>query len=120
MRLLDQRGLGRLGCLLWLLVFSGIVYFGLPVGSAYFRYWQLLDEMKTQAQFAPSLDDVTIQGRLIQMVDDLDLPNAARRFTIQRYASPRQIVIRTRFSVTITYPFYSFPLHFSPEVVEPL
>jgi len=53
----DRRGASSLGCLFSLLVFVGALYYGVNIGELFFRYYRLLDEMQSQAQLAPSLDD---------------------------------------------------------------
>ena len=55
----DRRGASSLGCLFSLLVFVGALYYGVNIGELFFRYYRLLDEMQSQAQLAPSLDDGT-------------------------------------------------------------
>ncbi len=117
---LGRRGLSRLGCLFWILILSAVTYFGVGVGTVYFRYYRLLDEMKTQAQFAPSLTDDTIRRRLLRKVDDLGLPPEARAFTIRRSARPREIRIYTSYQETIELPFFTRIQTFEPDVRERL
>ena len=115
----DERGGTRTGCLFLVLVVVAVVYFGLPIGGMYIRYYRMENEMKTQARFAPSIDDGAIQRRLLQTVDDLGLPlEARRRLRIRRTRRPRQIVISTSWEETIVLPFYTRVQRFAPEVRE--
>src|SRR5256885_13229677 len=60
----SRRGASSAGCLVSLLVLVGALYYGVNIGELFFRYYRLLDEMQTQAQLAPSLDDGTIRRRI--------------------------------------------------------
>ena len=115
----DERGATRTGCLFLVLVVVAVVYFGLPIGGMYIRYYRMENEMHTQARFAPSIDNGTIQRRLLQTVDALGLPlEASRRLRIVRTRRPREIVISTSWEETIVLPFYTRVQTFAPEVRE--
>ena len=115
----DERGATRTGCLFLVLVVVAVVYFGLPIGGMYIRYYRMENEMRTQARFAPSIDNGTIQRRLLQTIDDLGLPlEARRRLRIVRTSRPREIVISVSWEETIILPFYTRVQRFAPEVRE--
>jgi hypothetical protein len=112
--------MGRTGCLLWMLFLVAGAYFGVEIGTVYLRYFRLVDEMRTQAQFAPSLTDETIRRRLLRKVEELGLPSEARSFTIRRSVRPREIRIFTSYEETVEFPFFTRTLTFDPEVRERL
>jgi hypothetical protein len=117
----NRRGVGRTGCLVWLLVIAAVAYFAVEVGTVYFRYWRLLDEMKTQAQFAPSLTDETIRRRILTKIEELQLPAEARRgLVIRRTVRPREIRIFTTYQETVELPFFTRVLTLNPDVRERL
>ena len=115
-RLLGRRGGSRRGCLVFLLVVVATAYFGIPVAAVGLRYYRFENEMKTQARFAPSIDDGTIQRRLLQKISELGLPDEARRIRIIRTMRPREIRIFTSWEETIELPFYTRVITLSPEV----
>jgi hypothetical protein len=115
-----RRGASRAGCLLALLLVAVVVYYGVEVGGVYLKYWQLVDEMRTQARFAANLDDTTIRSRLQAKAEELDLPASARRFVIRRRARPPEIQISTSYEVTVSLPFTLYTLRFRPEARAPL
>ncbi len=117
-RVLGERGVTRTGCLFSILLLMAMTYFGLPVAGMYVRFYRMKNEMQTQARFAPSIDDGTIQRRLLQTIDDLGLPVAARRLRIRRSARPREIIISTSWEETIILPFYTRVQRFAPQVRE--
>ncbi len=114
----DERGATRTGCLFSVLVTVAVFYFGIPIGGMYIRYYRLQNEMQTQARFAPSIDDGTIQRRLLQTIDQLGLPLEARRVRIRRTTRPREIIISTSWEESIVLPFYTRVQRFAPEVRE--
>jgi hypothetical protein len=112
----ERRGKTRIGCLLSLLVFAVVVYYGVGVGGVYLQYWRLLDDMHSQANYAPNIDDATILRRLRSTVEELKLPPEARNITIRRTTRPREIVIRTEYKRALRLPFYQLVVTFKPEV----
>ena len=119
-RPLGRRGIGRTGCLLWVLVFVAAGYFGVEIGTIYIRKWRMEDEIKTQAAFAPSLTDDTIRRRLLNKVDELDLPPEAREITIRRTARPNEIRIVMSYPELVELPFYPRIIRFTLDVRQPL
>ncbi len=117
---LGQAGKSRYGCLVGLLVLAAVLYYGSDVGAVYIRYFQLRDEMGQAARLARTLDDAAIQSRLHAKAEELDLPAQAHRFTIRRFARPRQIRISTSYAETVQLPFTSYTIRLSPEVRAPL
>lgn len=116
----NRRGASKLGCLITLAVLAVVVYYGIGVGGHYFRYFRLLDEMKTQARLATNVDNATIHNRVLAMIEQLQLPDDARRLTIRRTARPRQITISTSYQVAFELPFYVYTHTFNPQARAPL
>jgi hypothetical protein len=116
----NRRGAGNLGCLLWLLAFTAVLYYGVHIGEMYWRYFRVVDAMKGQARMAPSLTDEAIKRRLVAMTDTLDLPSAAQRFQVTRSLQRRSITITTRYSEHLDLPLFERTFHFRPRVSEPL
>ena len=111
----DRPGKTNLGCLFTLLILGAVAYYGAGAGASYLKYWQMLDEMKSQARFAPNMEDPVIRRRLVTKAQELELPNEATRFVIRRLARPREIVITTRWQDSINLPFYVWVITFQPE-----
>jgi hypothetical protein len=101
-----QRGKRRLGCLFTVLVLATVGYYGLEPGSMLFKTWQLREEMKAQAGFAPSIDNAAIRRRLNRKIENLGLPPAVRsNLEIRRTLRPREIIISTEIEMTYVLPF---------------
>ena len=118
----SERGATRIGCLFLVLLAVLIVYYALPVGQAYFGYLSLRDELRTQAQFAATIDDATIQRRILQQMSELEVPNEARtNLTVVRTTrAPFQIIISTSYPVEFEFPFTRYVHTFSIEARRPL
>ena len=117
----DRRGKASLGCLVSLAAFAGLLYYGVNIGGLWFRYFQFLDEVKTQARLSAALDDGTIRRRLQHKADQLGLPDSvAARIVIRRTENPRQIRIETRYSESVDLPLFKRTFVFVPRATQPL
>jgi hypothetical protein len=115
-----QRGTSQMGCLFSVLIFAAAVYYGVNIGQVWFRYYQLLDEMKVSARLAPTLPDPVIRRRLAAKVDELHLPADANKFTITRSGKPRSITIETVYNETVDLPLFHHTFEFKPRAEEVL
>ena len=109
------RGVSTVGCLFSLLLVAVVFYYGIDIGRVYWDYYKLLDQMKVSARFAQTQNDEQILRTLRGTVDELGLPEQAKRFVIRRTASPRMIRIRTEYNVQIELPFTVRIITMKPE-----
>lgn len=116
----SRRGSSTTGCLVSLLVLAALVYYGIHIGEPWVRYYRLLDEMRVSARLAPTLSDGVIRRRLDAKVDELGLPEEARKWVITRSGKPRKIVITTRYSETVSVPLFTHTFTYEPKAEEPL
>ncbi|HLQ59723.1 MAG TPA: hypothetical protein VK113_09425 [Gemmatimonadales bacterium] len=117
-----RRGVTSSGCLLSLLILVAVLYYGVNIGEVYFHYYRLLDEMQTETRIASGLDDGTIRRRIQAAIEEIGLPDSAggRQLQIRRSASPREIVIETRYSEVVSLPFFNHSFSFHPRAAQPL
>src|SRR2546430_16051596 len=113
------RGASSTGCLVSLLFLVGALYYGVNIGELFFRYYRLLDEMQTQAQLAPSLDDGTIRRRIQAAAQDIGLPPAAQQIRIVRRAPPRGIVIEAQYTGPAQLPPFNPTIALHPQATHP-
>jgi len=118
----SRRGASSSGCLLSLLIFVAALYYAVNIGEVYFRYYRLLDEMQTEAHLAAGLDDGTIRRRIQAAIEEIGLPDSAgsRQLQVFRTAQPREIVIETRYSESVSLPFFNHSFSFHPRTTQPL
>lgn len=114
-----RRGSSSLGCLVSLALFAIAVYYGVQIGQVYFRYYQLLDEMQSQARLADEISDDVIRQRLRARADDL-MPGLVGRFQVRRTGRPPAITISTEYSERVELPFFDHTFVFRPSAREPL
>ena len=113
-----ESGKGKLGCLFGILLVVAVIYLAKDFGAVYWRYYQLVDVVKSQASFAPGLTDQAIRDRLVLECDTLNIPLGPKEWQIERTRSPSEISISATYtdSVVIDLPAYHrvFYFHFTP------
>lgn len=113
--------MSRLGCLFALLVVAFLGYYGMEAGEAYLQYYRIVDEMRTQARLAASIDDATIRRRVVRKARELGLPEeASKNLRIRRTSRPREIRISSSYERALDLPFYRYVYTFTPEARQPL
>ena len=116
-----RRGASSTGCLVSLLVFVALLYYGVNIGELWFRYYRLKDDMREQARLASALDDGTIRRRVNATIQDIGLPDeATNNLTVRRSEQPREIRIETRYHQSVDLPFFNHTFTFRPKVTYPL
>lgn len=102
---LGEAGKARIGCLFSLFIVAVCVYIGFGIFQVRWRYYQIQDEVKTQAGFASAIDNETIRRRLVARSDSLGLPLGPRAWTIRRTFNPRQITIQAEYQDSVVIEF---------------
>ncbi len=112
----DESGKGRLGCLVVILLVVLVVYVVKDFGTVYWRYYQIQDEVKAQASFAPGLTDQAIRDRLVALSDTLGIPLGPKQWHIKRAHGAITISGTYADSVILALPGYRrvFHITFTP------
>lgn len=116
----NRRGGSTLGCLVSLLVFVAALYYGIHIGEVYWRYYQLLDEMKVNARQAPNLADDVIQRRLQAKVQEVFGDERRMTFRIDRGGRARLITIQTQYRDSVDLPLFKRGFELKPKAEEPI
>jgi hypothetical protein len=116
----SRRGGSTLGCLVSLLVFVAVLYYGVHIGEVYWRYYQLLDEMKVNARLAPNLADDVIQRRLQAKVEEVFDNEKSMKFRINRGGRSRTITIETQYRDSVSLPLFKRSFELKPKAEEPI
>lgn len=93
-----------MGCLLSLVLFTGAIVYGGQIGRIYWRYYELVDEMRQSARFARNRSDDAIRRNLRARVDELGLPEEAKRIQVRRTGPPYSILITTQYQERLDLP----------------
>lgn len=107
-----RRGAGSLGCLMSLLIFSAIIYFGVNIGEVYWRYYEYKDEMNQQVRFAAHNRNDQIVRHLRAFADSIDLPESAGNVYVRRVG--HNISIESDYYERVELPLVVKEVHFNP------
>jgi hypothetical protein len=108
----NRRGAGRFGCLLFLLLFAAVMYFGVNAGEVYWRYLQYKDAMAQEVRFRSFLPNKRIQENLQAIADSLGLPEDAGVVTVTRREG--RVTVEAHYEEWIELPGYRKEVHFEP------
>lgn len=95
---MDRYGKVKVGLVVTIVVLAAVGYYGVEIGGVYWRKYRFGDEVTQQLGFAGQRSDDGIRQGILQKIDQMGLPQEARRFRLVRTEQPR----RLRFSVTYT------------------
>ncbi|HEU5170959.1 MAG TPA: hypothetical protein VFU46_10495 [Gemmatimonadales bacterium] len=116
----NRRGASTFGCLLSLVIFGIVAYYGAHVGAMYWRYYQLRDEMRINARLAPNLTDEVIRRRLANKVDEVFGPRQQIQFRVARPGRGRKISITTEYRDSVDLPLFRRGFPFRIQAEEPI
>ena len=115
-RVETRRGASTLGCLVSLALFVGALYYGVHIGQVYLRYFELLDDMRTQAHMGSHFSDAEITAHLAAQADSL--LGETPRFQITRGGAPNRITIQTEYTERVDLPFFKHTFVLRPRAEE--
>ena len=107
-----RRGVGKIGCLLFVLILAVVGYFGEKVGAAYWNAYLYRDRMQGEVLFAGHRSDAVIKRRLAAFADSLGLPEGASNVIVRRGA--KSIYIYSEYYLHIELPGFVHEFHFTP------
>jgi hypothetical protein len=111
------RGTGRLGCVIWLGLLIGTLYFGFYAGQDLLDYYRIRDAMSQEGRFANRRSDQQIKDRLRSFADSVGLPVEAGDINIIR--DENTIKIWTEYDQPLRLPFdIQKSVHLKPSVTE--
>ncbi len=116
----SRRGVSNRGCLFSLLVVVVALYYGINIGEVWYRFYQMQEEMTSQARMAPGLSDGVIRRRLQVKAEALGLPPEAREIRITRSRQGRQITIESTYDESVDLPFFNHTFNLKPRAEAPL
>ena len=79
-----RRGASSMSCLFRLLIVAAVIYFGVNIGGAYWRFYQFQDDMRQIVAFAPHTSNEAVIAKLRASADSLNLPPEAGQISIRR------------------------------------
>ena len=116
----NNRGTSNRGCLISLLVVVVALYYGINIGEVWYRFYQMQEEMTSQARMAPGISNGVILRRLRAKAEDLSLPPEAMDISIVRSGESRRIIIQSEYDESVDLPFFNHTFNFNPRAEAPL
>jgi hypothetical protein len=110
--MVNRRGSSSLGCLSSLLILSALVYFGVTVGTPFWKNYQFQDAMVQEVRYAANRTDAVIKRRLAQKADSLNLPESAQNIRVRR--ANGLIFVFTEYYAPIEFPGIVREVYFAP------
>jgi len=107
-----RAGSTKLGCLFYVLCVAAVIYVGIPLGEAYFRYAEYKDAMKQELRFRSNLSNDKIRSHLQVQADSLGLPEEAGDVTVSR--SGNQVSVEAEYDESIRVFGLTKTIHFQP------
>jgi hypothetical protein len=100
-------------------VLAAAVYVAKDVGVVYWRAYQMQDEVKSQASFAPALTDKVILERLVAEAESLSVPLGPEDWYIKRTTrAPKEITISAAYNDSVVFSVLKWRkvirFHFTP------
>jgi hypothetical protein len=117
-RLEPRRGTSTLGCLVSLALFVAALYYGVHIGQVYLRYFELLDDMRTQAHMGAHFSDNEITAHLTAQADSL--LGESPPFRITRDGRSNRITIQTEYTESVDLPFFKHTFVLRPRAQDQL
>jgi hypothetical protein len=112
--MVTRAGKASLGCLLMLLILSAVVYFGVNIGEAYWRYYRYSDAMRQEVKFNAAQPDSVLLRHLWAQADTLGLPEDAQEINIERDRRARTIKVSADYAEQIELPLMVKLFNFHP------
>ena len=113
-RTAGQRGEGRIGCIIWLLLLGAGVLVGFKTIPVKIATSELYDFMVEQAKWAAGAPADVIQRRIFNKAVELGLPVDTRKVTVEKPGD--NVRMRAIFTVPLEFPGYTYQWNFDLQV----
>ncbi|MGA7614048.1 MAG: hypothetical protein WBX15_02600 [Thermoanaerobaculia bacterium] len=115
----SQRGEGKLGCIIGLILLVGAVYVAYKLVPVKLKAADMRQTITDEARSAGSSQDKAIRKRILERANELGLPLASEDLKITR--GNQQITIEADYTVPVAFPGgYVYQWHFHHEADNPI
>jgi hypothetical protein len=111
-------GVGKLGCLVWIVVVGAIAYVAAQIIPVKMKTSEFYDAMQEQAQFGSIKGDKSIQQELFLKAQELKLPLKKEDISVVRDGS--KITIEVHYQINLVFPGYTYVWNEDRVVTRPL
>jgi hypothetical protein len=105
----NNRGSGKLGCLIWLVILVAGMYVGYNFGTAQWAYLSMKEDIHEVARAAASqraLNIENVQQEIVTLGEKLGISIAAEDVKVENREN--EIVIDVYWEVEFNFPFYTY------------
>jgi hypothetical protein len=113
-----QRGAGRIGAIVWLLIFVAMVLVCKEAIPVKIKSSQLEDFMIELAKFSTRESDEKLQHRILEKAEQLQLPVTKEDVSVHKVQG--RIRMRATYEIPLEFPFYTYVWHFDHQVDRPI
>jgi hypothetical protein len=117
-RFLNQQGTAS-GCLLFILIFLVVGYFGFKFGEAYWNYFEVRQKTRDTLSWAvagPPKSEMDIVQQVIANVRGADVELTPR--SIKIISSPDLLTVTVFWVRPIEFPYYTYPMNFKVSLTD--
>ena len=118
MRTLRERGEGRVGCFLWLLVVAATIMVAVKVVPVKLTDYEFGDYIEEQAQFATRASGETIRARILKKAKELDIPLDKKKLKVEKNSN--RVRINCSYTVKLDFGFYQHDLELKHSIDRPV
>lgn len=114
-----QRGEGRIGFLIALIVIGAAVFVGMKVIPVRITAYEFRDTLREEARYAAVRDDdAKVVKRILQKADDLEIPLKKKNLEVKRTTG--EMIIRAHYEQPIDLKVTTYVYQFRAEARAPL
>ena len=108
----SQRGEGKVGCIIGLIVLIVVAYFAIVMLPSYINMWEFKDMMEEEAKFAAVRKDADeIKHRLLTKAKELELPIGEEQVDVKLDSKRVEIEVKYRLIVDTIFKEFVFDRH---------
>lgn len=114
-----QRGEGRVGFLIALIVVGAAIFVGMKVVPVRITAYEFRDTLREEARYAAVRhNDATVVKRILQKANDLEIPLKKKNLEVKRTTG--EMIIRARYEQPIDLKVTTYVYQFQAEARAPL
>jgi hypothetical protein len=118
MRRLRRQGEGKIGCILWALVFVIAALVAWKMIPVKINSSQLYDFMEDEAKFAAGNSNEQLKKRIVEKARELDLPVKDEDCSVEK--ANDTIKMRCVYQVPVEFPGYTYVWKFDHQLSRPI
>ena len=115
-----QRGEGRVGFIITLIVVVVLIFVGVKIIPVRINAYQLEDTLREEARYASANrnNDAAVKKRILEEAETLNIPLDPKNVTVKR--NKKEVIVRARFEQPIDLKVTTYTFRFDAEQRAPV